>query len=183
MRYAAAAGLSLIAACAVGPQTAPIQYKTPLSAEQPVDGVDLSIMCELAERIGTNYHVVGVDKSAATALEDQYGALSYLNSEGVQCGQDIIDLAFVIDPRTRMISTWGEARNSNPVGHWGSCLADPTRLPGDRVIYCEVQAQDGVALEIAATIEPPPPETPETETQAEFQLVPLPEIDPTEPQS
>ena len=155
MRHGAFAAVILVAGCTMTPQGAPVWYKTPAKAAIQYDGVDLTLICELADRLGTDYLAPDLTHEEAQAMPDMWGQLEMLSLDNVSCGRpgDLLDLPFVSDPQRRLVSTWSEIDSSEVTEAWASCLADTTRAQGDRVVYCEVT--DAVAVPIAPqTFEP-----------------------------
>ncbi|MEM9225586.1 MAG: hypothetical protein AAGA24_03660 [Pseudomonadota bacterium] len=142
MRTSTVAVIFVLAGCAAAVNPAPIQYKSTQKSGPAVDGVELAVLCELAERIGTNYLAAGIGTDEAQALQQKRRYLNLLNIDGVSCGRadDVLDLPFVSDPERRLVSTWGGYNHEGTRDGWGSCLADTNRPAGDRVVFCEVSA-------------------------------------------
>jgi len=133
------------------PETAPIMFKTSKASSGPlVDGVELSVLCELADKVGRPYLAADVDEAEARRLDEMRLNFNLLEVEGVSCGrpEDALDLPFVSDPQRRFVSTWGEFPSDHNGDVWGSCIADTSRKVGDRVMSCEVsEIEDALIIE------------------------------------
>ena len=145
------------------PDNAPIMFKSPQAAGLLIDGVEQSVLCELADKAGTYYLASDVDEAEAIELEEKRVFLNLLNVEGAVCGRvtETLDLPFVSDPQRLLVSTWGEFPSEENGDVWGSCIADTSRKAGDRVVYCEVSA-----VQEEQVLETPMPEAIETDTPA-----------------
>ena len=151
MRYGAIAIIALVSSCTLMPETAPIMFKTSKASSGPlVDGVELSVLCELADKVGTAYLAADVDEAEARRLDELRLNFNLLEVEGISCGrpEDTLDLPFVADPQRQLVSTWGEFPSDHNGDVWGSCVADTSRKAGDRVVSCEVsEVQDALIVE------------------------------------
>ncbi|MEM9938757.1 MAG: hypothetical protein AAF768_07920 [Pseudomonadota bacterium] len=140
MRYGAVLSLFALAGCEITPVNAPIAYKISQANGEEFDGVELSVLCELADRIGTDYQAADIDDLTLDDLEQQLGNLTLLSTDEVFCGgkDEPIGLPFTVDPQRRLISTWSEFSDASSGGTWGTCIADTARPEGNRVILCEI---------------------------------------------
>ncbi len=152
MQYSAVVFGLLISGCSLAVEPAPIQFKETPLAGQKFDGVSLSVLCELAERVGTDYRAADIEDEEAAALQRQSGQLYLLNIDGATCAKRAqpINLAFVADPERKLVSTWGGMQQDGYEDVWGSCLADTDRSVGDRVVFCEVGYGAGQSAESLA---------------------------------
>lgn len=149
MRYGGWVCLLFLPGCVVSVLPAPIEFKTVEADEPAIDGVELSTLCELASRVGTEYRASDLEEDEVLDLEQQRRYLNILNIDGVVCGNEEapIDLPFVADPDRRFVSTWGSMSDFGLEDDWGSCLADTLRTPGDRVVFCELGSVSQTAIE------------------------------------
>ncbi len=162
MRYGAIAIIGLVSGCTLVPETAPIMFKTSKASPGPlVDGVEISVLCELADKVGRPYLASDVDKAEVRRLEELRLNFNLLEIDDISCGrpEDTLDLPFVSDPQRQLVSTWGEFPSSHNGDVWGSCIADTSRKAGSRVVYCEISE-----IPDALVIEESLPETIETDT-------------------
>lgn len=185
MRYPVFVVLALLAGCTVAPDRAPIMFKDRAASPGPlVDGVPLSVLCELADKVGTEYLASDVKQDEALEIEQRRLNFNLLEIEGVSCGRpdDILDLPFVSDPQRTLVSTWGEFQSRDNGDVWGSCVADTSRPIGDHVVYCEISELSEGQILTPVEDEPitqAPAGLPETTDSDEIILIePMPETDP-----
>jgi len=131
---------SIISGCVSAVESAPVQFKATEVAGQKFDGVSLAVLCELADRVGTEYQAADVESERVANLQRELRYLQLLDVTGATCAKAAapINLAFVAEPQRRLVSTWGGMQVDGYEEVWGSCLADTTREPGNRVLFCEV---------------------------------------------
>ncbi len=171
MRIIVFAILGACAGCTAIQATAPIQFKTSSVPTGPdIDGVELATLCELIKRVGKVYQAPDMDDVAIAEIEGRRLNFDLLEIGDASCGrpEDVIELPFVSDPQRTLVSTWGEFVDDTGAPVWGTCIADTSRKPGDRVVHCETSPLEGT------DIAPPMPE-PEPEIT---RLPPDPEPEP-----
>lgn len=134
--------VALVAACEAFPTTAPITYKTSQAGSVLIDGVPLGVLCELAERVGTEYIASDIPEEEAKSLEAQRTVLDLLDTAGAICGgsETPLDIPFTADADRRIVSTWSEFALEEDQSQWGSCVADTARAANNRVVFCEISS-------------------------------------------
>lgn len=144
MRYGVILSCLAIAGCELPPENAPIAFKVSQASGELIDGIELSVLCELSKRMGTEYRASDVDMASLLEVEQSFGSQRLLNVGDVVCGgQDgTLELPFTLDEQRGLVSTWSElgGETEDEDTAWVSCVADLSRPEGDRVILCEVNA-------------------------------------------
>ncbi|MDJ0920004.1 MAG: hypothetical protein QNI84_02675 [Henriciella sp.] len=142
MRRAVILSCLLLAGCEIPPENAPIAFKISQTNSEIIDGVELSVLCELSQKIGTEFRAAEYDEASQFESEAVFSSQRLLNVGEVYCGgqDEPIGLPFTLDEQKGLVSTWSELppQDDEQDTAWGSCLADLTRPEGDRVILCEI---------------------------------------------
>ena len=69
MRIFALVLCSIISGCVSAVESAPVQFKATEVAGQKFDGVSLAVLCELADRVGTEYQAADVESERVANLQ------------------------------------------------------------------------------------------------------------------